>query len=295
VTGEPPDRRASSDPGDAAATLAVLRGAAVRLGVVARLESPAGEAVLRSVVDAAVALIHAEAASIALHDPTTDKLVFRVAAGERGAGVVGLEIGVADGIAGYVFSTGQPLALAEAGSDPRFGRGAAEQTGYVPRSLIAVPLLDDAGTLGVLEVLDRRDGEPFDLRDLDAAAVFARQATVAIRATRLDRDAATLLARALAAVHAAGRDAGHVSGVGEAAETEARGSDGALDHVALDALVGTVVAGLDDEDGTWALVEAIARVRDADPAQLALVRDILEALARRASRPSAGRYRGPSR
>ena len=285
MTGEP-DGRAPGDPGDVAATLAVLRGAAVRMGIAARLESPAGEAVLRSVVDAAVALIRAEAASIALYDPATDKLVFRVAAGERGSGVVGLAIGTGEGVAGYVFSTGQPLALGEAGSDPRFGRGAAEQTGYVPRSLIAVPLLDDAGILGVLEVLDRRDGEPFDLRDLDAAAVFARQATGAIRATRLDRDAATLLARAVAAL--VGRPGG--AGTGRDA-----GEPDAVDAGAIDELVGVATAGLDDDTASWALVEAIASVRDADPAQLALVRDILEAVARRAARPTAGRYRGAPR
>jgi len=265
---------AGSADGGLDGTLAILREAAWRFGAAARLESAAGAAVLRSVVDAAVALIRAEAASIALHDQSTNRLVFRVAAGERGAGVVGLEIGADEGVAGYVFSTGQPLAIGEASADPRFGRGAAEQTGYVPRSLIAVPLGDDAGTLGVLEVLDRRDGEPFDLRDLDAAAVFARQATVAIRATRLDRDAATLLSGALASLDADGR-----LGTTEAA-----------------AVVTAATAGLDDDGSeTWALADTIARIRDTDPAQLALVRDILDALFRRSERAAAGRFGRPRR
>jgi GAF domain-containing protein len=260
--------------GELTAAVAILREAAVRMGAATRLESSAGAAVLRSIVDAAVALIHAEAASIALHDPATNRLVFRVAAGERGAGVVGLDIGADEGVAGYVFSTGQPLALGEAGHDPRFERSAAEQTGYVPRSLIAVPLGDDSGTLGVLEVLDRRDGEPFDLRDLDAAGVFARQATVAIRATRLDRDAAVLLAGALASLD----------------------EQGALGTADAAAIMSAAVAGLgDDDESLWALTDAIARVRDADPTQLGLVRDILDALARRAERYAAARQREPRR
>jgi GAF domain-containing protein len=248
--------------------LATLREVAGRLDAAARFESAAGAAVLRSVVDAAVALIRAEAASIALHDPATNRLVFRVAAGERGEAVVGLEIGADEGVAGYVFQTGQPLALGEASTDPRFGRGAAEQTGYVPRSLIAVPLGDEAGTLGVLEVLDRRDGEPFDLRDLDAAAVFARQATVAIRATQLERDAASLLAGAIRAVDA----------------------DGRLSPADVAMLASAATAGLDPEGSrTWALADAVARIRDADPAQLELVLDILEALAVRGGRPRGRR------
>ena len=52
----------------------------------------ATEAVLRSIVEAAVLLFEAEAASLALFDPARNLLVFRVAAGAQGQGVVGLEI-----------------------------------------------------------------------------------------------------------------------------------------------------------------------------------------------------------
>jgi GAF domain-containing protein len=264
VTGRGRDE--DDRPGRAA--LAVIAAVAARAGAAERLESEAGEAVLRSVVEAAVALIHAEAASIALHDAETDRLVFRVAAGEQGQGVVGLTIPSGQGVAGYVFSTGQPLAVGETTADPRFGREAAEQTGYVPRSLLAVPLTDDSGTIGVLEVLDRRDGGAFDLADMEAASVFARQATVAIRATRLERDTARVI------------------------ETALRSIAPDLTDADADALVSTAVAGLADGDdaSVWPLADVIARVRDADPAQLALVRDILEALAARAERGAGTRY-----
>ena len=210
----------------ASAALTLLAAVARRANAAERLESAAGEAVLRSVVDAAVALIRAEAASIALHDPTIDRLVFRVAAGEQGQGVVGVTIGSDEGVAGYVFSTGQPLAIGEAASDPRFGRAAAELTGYMPRSLLAVPLTDDAGTIGVLEVLDRRDGAPFDLRDMEAASIFARQATVAIRTTRLERDTAHLLETALRSLDA-DLDADDIDGLVAAAVVDVyNGADG---------------------------------------------------------------------
>ena len=133
------------------------------------------------------------AVSVAVHDATTDRLVFRVAAGPEGGGVVGLEIAAHEGIAGYVFSTGQPLAVADVVADPRFERTTAERTGYVPRSLLAVPLADEEGTLGVMEFLDRRDGVPFDLVDLETGGRFAAALTASIRATRLDHDAVGLL------------------------------------------------------------------------------------------------------
>ena len=188
----------------AVALLEALRAIALRAEVAGRLAPPGGVAVLRSVVDATVILFAAEAASLALYEPATDRLVFRVAAGSQGDGVVGLAIAPDEGVAGYVFTTGQPLALSDVASDARFGRQTAEQTGYAPRSLVAVPLQDDEGTIGVLEVLDKHNHEGFDLHDIELASVFARQATVAIRASRVERDTATLVRSALVDIAAAG-------------------------------------------------------------------------------------------
>jgi GAF domain-containing protein len=201
-------------------------------------------------------------------------------------------------VVGYVYSSGQPLAIGEATVDPRFRRDAAEQTGYVPRSLLAVPLADAAGTIGVLEVLDRRDGAPFDLADLEAASVFARQATVAIRSTRLERDVAGLLRAALLAI--AGSVAPASPGTGTLdAGAPADAHAGALTGSEIEALVAASTASLDRESaesdgasggGVWRLADAVARARAAAPEQAELVVDILEALARRAE-PAGGRYR----
>ena len=134
-----------------------------------------------------------------------DRLVFRVAAGEQGQGVVGLSVPPSQGLVGYVYTTGQALALSDVERDARFGRAFAGQTGYVPRSIVAVPLVDEHGTIGVLEVLDKRDEVAFSLRDIELASVFARQAAIAISASRVERDVASLLATVLAA---AGRSRG---------------------------------------------------------------------------------------
>jgi len=249
-----------------------LRAIALRTEIAGHLVPPAGAAVLRSVVEATVALFGAEAASIALFEPATNRLVFRVAAGTHGDGVVGVEIPPDQGVAGYVFTTGQPLALSDVAADARFGRDAAEQTGYVPRSLVAVPLVDDEGTIGVLEVLDKRDEAAFDLRDVELASVFARQATIAIRASSVERDTATLIRNAIS------RLAGDAT-------------------AGVEEVVASAVAGLDgDEDaGLWAVADEIARLRAADPAELDLVRELLAVLARRAERSGEARQRRRSR
>ena len=255
---------------------AALRAIAFRAEAARRLSPPAGKAVLGSIVEATVALFGAEAASIALYDAAERKLVFTVAAGLHGQEVVGLAIDPGAGVAGYVFSTGQPLALADVARDSRFGRSTAEQTGYVPRSLVAVPLVDDEGTLGVLEVLDKREEAAFDLHDVELATVFARQATVAIRASRIERDTASLLQSVLRAI---GDDDGSAGG------------DGSPTTIDVEAVVRDAIADLDgDDDGAlWALADEIARLRTLDPGQIDLVRELLAVLVRRAERARGGR------
>jgi transcriptional regulator with GAF, ATPase, and Fis domain len=253
--------------------LEVLRRIALRAEVARRLETESARAVLRSVVEATVALFEAEAASIALYDQATDRLVFEVAAGEQGQGVIGVTIRPDQGIAGYVFTSGQALALSDVASDPRFGRAVAERTAYLPRSIVAVPLVDDHGTIGVLEVLDKRSQAAFSLRDIELAAVFARQAAVAISASRVERDLASLIRATL----------------GDLAASSGGASDAAIEELVRGA---TARIGGDDDSRLWALVEQVARIRKIDPDRLELVSDILEAVARQSEREARTRRRG---
>lgn len=242
---------------------ALLAAAADRASVAIRLEPPGLERILRSIVDATASLFDAEAASIALADDD-GRLRFRVAAGDRGQGVVGMTVNPGEGVAGYVASTGQPLALTDVARDPRFGRATAEATGYVPNSILAVPLELDDRVIGVLEVLDKRDGGGFDLADIQRAAIFARQAAVAIDASRIERDVRRMLADGLAAI-----------GGGT---SEATGD-------VIDRLAGTT--GADDREGPafWSLVDRIAALRSADPESLELVGDLLEVVVHHLGRP----------
>jgi GAF domain-containing protein len=251
-----------TDPGLTAA-LQALRQAARRSSVAQRFDAGAEQALLQTIVDATVALFEAEASSIALFERDPDRLEFRVAAGAQGAGAIGLSVPPSRGIVGFVYSTGQPLALSDVLSDPRFDRAAAERTGYVPRSIAAVPLIDGENTLGVLQVLDKHTSPTFSLRDMELLAVFARQAAAAIKAARVQRDTQRLFSAVLARI----------------------GEDAVADE-AVDQLVSALTAGLDADEEVpfWQLVDRVARVRDLSDRELRLVSDILEVVANHASR-----------
>ena len=76
--------------------------------------------------------------------------------------------------------TRQPLVLDDLEHDPRFARDVAESTGYVPKSLMAVPLLHEEEVLGVLQVLDRPQQERFSLQEMELLGLFANQAAIAL-------------------------------------------------------------------------------------------------------------------
>lgn len=130
---------------------------------------------LTAIVAATRERLGAAACSVALLDG--DELEFRAADGMGADQVVGLRLPVGRGLAGYVVASGQALAVGDVRQDRRFDRQAAERTGYVPETILAVPVEDDDGPLGVLEVLDRRAGP----HDMDMAAAAAGQVASVIR------------------------------------------------------------------------------------------------------------------
>jgi GAF domain-containing protein len=160
-------------------------------------------ALLQSVVEVARAIFRAPAASIFLYDPETDELVFEAVASDRDEGLVGRRFPSSTGIAGFVLVTRQSLVLDDVARDPRFAREVAESTGYVPRSLMAVPIEHDEQALGVLEVLDRPAERPFTLAEMDLLALFANQAAIAL----------DLLQKARRAGRAVGEDGAGASAV----------------------------------------------------------------------------------
>ncbi|HLM36099.1 MAG TPA: GAF domain-containing protein [Gaiellaceae bacterium] len=152
--------------------------AAVAAGVLASEERFAE--LLRSIVEVARAIFGAKASSIFLLDEEADELVFAAVAGDNEQSLVGNRMPSSTGIAGWVLSSRTPLVLDDVQNDPRFSRAVAEKTGYVPQGMMAVPLLHEERTLGVLQVLDRPQRSRFSLHEMELLGMFANQAAIAL-------------------------------------------------------------------------------------------------------------------
>jgi GAF domain-containing protein len=149
---------------------------------------------LRSIVEVARAIFGAKASSILLLDEAAGELVFEAVAGEGEETLVGTRLPAGTGLAGWVLATRQPIVVEDLDTDPRFARDTAAETGFVPKGLMAVPLLDGERALGVLEVLDRPQRSRFSLAEMDLLGLFAAQAALALDLLQRARRVQALLA-----------------------------------------------------------------------------------------------------
>jgi GAF domain-containing protein len=184
---------------------------------------------LGAIVEVARAIFLAKASSVLLLDENTNELVFEAVAGEGEESLLGTRLPAGTGIAGWVAATRQPLVIEDVQRDPRFSRETAEGTGYVPKGLMAVPLLHDEEALGVLSVLDRQ--AKFTLEEMELLGLFASQAAVALDLLRRARHAEAVLAGEDADVGVVARLAATLAGLGEEKRPAATKLLAALDEV----------------------------------------------------------------
>src|SRR5204863_1246292 len=117
--------------------------------------------------------------SLFLNDPGTNELYSRVAQGNIKREIRMLNT---SGIAGHVFTSGEPLISHEPYTDPRFNSSVDEQTGFITRNIVCVPLRTVRGEIiGVAQALNKRKGD-FTQEDLDLLSAMTTQGTLSLQA-----------------------------------------------------------------------------------------------------------------
>jgi signal transduction histidine kinase len=142
------------------------------------------EPLLQNILENAVNLINCEAGTLFLIDELTDELISKVTVGPVVANKVGQRLPPGTSIVGRVVQTRTPLIENEPQGSPD-GFNSDKQAGFVSHSMLAAPLQAKARVIGVLEVINRRDGLPFGEEDQTLLMAFAGQGAVAIENARL--------------------------------------------------------------------------------------------------------------
>lgn len=153
------------------------------------------EPLLQSILQNAVDMLSCEAGSLLLIDPQTDELVFRSVVGPVAADLLHQRMPADRGVVGKTVKSGEPVIVNDVAKYPDWFSAPDEQTGFITRAVMVVPLMVKDQVTGVIEVINKRDKTIFTRNDLDLLAAFASQAAVAMENARLY----TLTDQALAA------------------------------------------------------------------------------------------------
>ncbi|NPV57447.1 MAG: GAF domain-containing protein, partial [Anaerolineae bacterium] len=140
---------------------------------------------LQSILESAVAILDCEAGSLLMVDEHTDELVFEVIVGPVATDLAGKRIPPGTGIVGQVVENRNPVIVNDVANSPQWFAKTDQQTGFITRALLVVPLLVKEQIIGVIEVINKVNGEPFTLDDQELISAFASQAAVAIENARL--------------------------------------------------------------------------------------------------------------
>lgn len=120
--------------------------------------------------------LNSEEASVLVREGDEGELRFLSAIGAVADQLRDLRIPAGKGIAGFVFSSGQPMAVTDAGEEETFYAEVDRQTGYSTQTILATPLRHGGEIIGVLEYVNRIGDPPyeaFSASEMDRAAVYA--------------------------------------------------------------------------------------------------------------------------
>lgn len=141
---------------------------------------------LKLIVDAAKELTSSQAAALLLYNPQRNHLYFEAATEQLRSDDTLIAIPMENSIAGWVYQNKRPLVLEQASEDLRFFREIDIVTTFPASTIIGVPLLTKAKTIGVIEAVNKTSGV-FDEQDRRVLEALAAQAAIAIENTRLFR------------------------------------------------------------------------------------------------------------
>lgn len=137
--------------------------------------------VLTVLVDMCTAELNAERGSLFLNDPETNELYSRVA---QGTSQREIRILNNSGIAGFVYNSGESVIISDPYNNPHFNRSVDEQTGFVTKNILCVPVRSAKGNIiGVAQVLNKIAGH-FNKNDLALFEAMTSQAALALESAQ---------------------------------------------------------------------------------------------------------------
>jgi len=125
--------------------------------------------------------VSAEAASVLLLDDEKRNFVFYQVEGPSKPVLMTTTLPADKGLAGSVLQTQQSEVINDVPNDPRFYEKIDSESGFQTRNMIAIPLVAGEERVGVLEVLNKVDGDSFTEDEHSILLSIAEEIAFAIR------------------------------------------------------------------------------------------------------------------
>lgn len=143
------------------------------------------EELLKFVLTHSIEVLEAERGSIMLLDDQTDELVVKVASGGRFRIASGTPVKLGNGVCGMVAKERVGRICNDGFKNPQFKNFGSILPIEDINSLICSPLKFKEGTIGVINIVNKRNGKDFKESDLDLLNLIASQAAVTIENNKL--------------------------------------------------------------------------------------------------------------
>lgn len=140
---------------------------------------------LRKIVFAAQELINTEVASILLMDDSIGMLRFAMSTNINPHEMEAITVPLEGSIAGWILTHGEPRVISESDNDVNVFRGVDKKIDFHTRNLLGVPMRAHKDVIGVVQAVNKQNGEKFDDDDIQLLRILASQAAMAIENARM--------------------------------------------------------------------------------------------------------------
>lgn len=139
------------------------------------------EEALNQVLEMSVEILGTEAGSVFMVDQSSQNLIFEIALGPTGVTLIGARIPIDEtSIAGSIALNRQGMVVNNVATNPRWNTSFDESSDFQTRDILGVPMVAFERVVGVIEVINKLDGQGFTEDDLSLLHIFADQAAIAI-------------------------------------------------------------------------------------------------------------------
>ena len=183
IVNQKTDMRCVQEPINAVARLKLVNWISKKIGSETEMTS-----LVEHIMQMTQNSLRASASSVLLLDRSKEELYFEVAEGEASNTLKKIKVNSKSGISGWVLQHCKPLIINDVTNDKRFNGQVDKATGFITRSIIAVPMIVSRKKIGVIQVLNKLDGSDFNNEDSEILMSVASTAAMAIENTRLQHE-----------------------------------------------------------------------------------------------------------